>query len=141
MWEGRIVSDALVLFGFSWMVIGALIGFYVGHQHDPNLKRLEEIAERGSLLEYHRTLDAYKWKVTIHAHSLLFPLVAITIGLVMPRLGFPETGNTILGFALMAAGPLWTVGAARSFMPIMALGDILLLGSIAGTAYGLARVF
>lgn len=133
------MSNALVLFGFSWMVVGAFIGFYVGHQHEPNLKRLEEIAERGSLLEYHRTLDAYKWKVTVHAHSLLFPLVAIAIGMAMPRLAYSDTGTTILGFALMAAGPIWTLGGMRMFKPAMAVGDILLLGSIIATAYGLAR--
>lgn len=133
------MSDALVLFGFSWMVVGAFIGFYVGHQHEPNLRRLEQIARDGSLLEYHRTLDAYKWKVTLHAHSLLFPLVAISIGLVMPRLGFSDAGATALGLALMAAGPVWTLGGLRAFKPLMGIGDLLLVGSIVATAVGLAR--
>lgn len=133
------MSDALVLFGFSWMVVGAFIGFYVGHQHEPNLRRLEEIARDGTLLEYHRTLDAYKWKVTLHAHSLLFPLVAISIGLVMPRLGFSDGGTTALALALMAAGPVWLAGGVRGFKPLMGVGDLLLVGSIAATAVGLAR--
>lgn len=133
------MSDALILFGFSWMVVGIAIGFIVGHQHEPAAKRLAEIAERGALLEYHRTLDAYKWKVTIHAHSMLFPLVAIAIGLTMPRLGYSDIGNAVLSFALMAAAPVWTAGSTRAFKPMMALGDLLLLGSIVATAYGLAK--
>jgi hypothetical protein len=133
------MSNVLIFFGFSWMVVGAVIGLFVGRQHEPHLHLLEQIAERGSLLEYHRTLDAYKWKVTIHAHSLLFPLVAIAIGLTIPRLSYPDSGIAILGYCLMAAGPIWTLGGLRLLKPLMAVGDTLLLGSIIATAYGMAR--
>ncbi len=133
------MSSLLLAFGFSWMVVGAVIGLFVGHQHERHVQQLDEIAVRGSLAEYHRAQDGYRRRVVLHAHSFLFPLVAIVVGLVMPQLAYPATGIVALGIALMVAAPVWTLGGLRSFVPLMALGDILLLGSIVATAIGLAR--
>lgn len=132
------MSDVLILFGFSWMVIGTLIGLYLGARHEPHLGQLEEIAKTGSLLDYHRTLDAYKWKVTVHAHSVLFALVAVAIGLVMPKMSYSETVASALAGALMVAPVVWTIGGWRFSKPIMAIGDVLLIVAIAATALGVA---
>lgn len=133
------MADVLVIFGFTWMVVGALIGLYVGARHEPHLEQLEEIAKNGSLLEYHRTLDAYKWKVTVHAHSMLFALVTVAIGLVMPKLTYSETVATALSGILMLAPVVWSVGGWRFSKPIMAVGDLLLLLGLVTTVVGLAK--
>lgn len=133
------MADALVVFGFSWMVIGAFIGLYLAGKHEPHLGQLEEIAKSGSLIDYHRTLDAYKWKVTVHAHSFLFALVGIAVGLVMPRMSYSPTVTAVLAVTLMVSPVVWTVGGWRLSKPIMAIGDLLLLLALVTTVVGLAK--
>lgn len=132
------MGDVLILFGFSWMIIGTVIGLYLGARHEPHLVQLEEIARTGSLLDYHRTLDAYKWKVTVHAHSVLFALVTVAVGLVMPRMSYSDATASALAGALMVAPVVWTIGGWRFSKPIMAIGDLLLALAIGATALGLA---
>ncbi len=133
------MDGVLIVFGFSWMIVGALIGLYLVARHEPQLARLEEIARTGSLLEYHRVLDAYKWKVTVHAHSLLFPVLSIFLGLLWPRVNLPPAIASGVAWALMAATVIWTVGGLRLNKPLMGTGDFLLLASLIATAIGLAR--
>ncbi|MBI5920190.1 MAG: hypothetical protein HY847_00925, partial [Betaproteobacteria bacterium] len=44
-----------------------------------------------------------------------------------------------LAIALMCSAAVWTIGGIRQIVPIMAIGDVLLLGSVAISAFGLAR--
>jgi hypothetical protein len=134
------MDGVLIGFGFVWMVVGALVGLYVAGRHEPHLENLEAIARAGSLLDYHRALDAYKWKVTVHAHSLLFPLLSILVGLVFPRMSLPGVVASALPWALMASAVVWTAGGLKFIKQVMALGDLLLLASLITTAVGLSHL-
>ncbi|MFA7282817.1 MAG: hypothetical protein WC100_22255 [Sterolibacterium sp.] len=133
------MANVLMTFGFSWMVVAAIIGFLLAKRHEVSLAQLEKIAAAGNLAEYHRVNDGYKWNKTIHAHAFLFSVVAVLVGLVIPKMAYSPMVTDGLAIALMCAAVVWTLGSIRSLVPIMAIGDFLLLGSVATSALGLAR--
>jgi hypothetical protein len=131
------MDQLLIAFSFSWMVVAAVVGFYVGLLHERNLVSLESVANTGDWIEYHRRLDAYKWKVTIHAHSFLFGVVGILVGLSMARMGYSAPMQGALAYGLISAPILWFAGSWRRIMPLMGIGDLLLLAGVVASAYGL----
>jgi hypothetical protein len=133
------MANILVLFGFSWMVAAAIIGFLLAKRHDATLVELERIAATGNLAEYHRVSDGYKWNKTVHAHAFLFSVVTVAVGLAMAKMNYSQTVIIGLATALMVAAPMWTLAALRRFKPLMAIADVLLLVSVATAAVGLAR--
>lgn len=135
------MNEALVIFGFGWMVAAAFVGLYLGAIHDRHLESLEEIARSGTLLSYHQRLDAYKWKATVHAHAFLFAVVDVLVGLVIHKTNFTEATISVLGYGLMLAPVLWTIGGLRRSKPLMGAGDLLLLAGIVMTAVGLLKLF
>jgi len=134
------MGDVLVVFGFSWMIVAAMIGMYLGITHDSHLEKLEDIAKHGTLWQYHERLEKYKWKITVHAHSFLFSVINVLIGTLIQKMAFSEMISAILVFGLMASAFLWTVGGLRRSKALMGLGDILMLAGIVVAVIGLARV-
>lgn len=133
------MDNILIMFGYCWMVVAALIGLLLAKRHETTLADLERIAAAGDLAEYHRVNDGYKWNKTVHAHSFLFSTVAVTVGLAMSRMNYAVEVRDGMAIALMAAAVVWTIGGLRSSKPLMAVGDITLLVSIAMSAIGLAK--
>ena len=132
------MANILVMFGFSWMVVAAIVGLLLAKRHETTLVDLEKIAATGNLAEYHRVNDAYKWNKTVHAHAFLFSVVAVTVGLAMAKMGYSEQVINGLAIALMAAPPVWTVGGLLANRPLMAIGDLTLLVSVSMAAIGIA---
>lgn len=128
----------LVSFGFAWMVVGALIGLYLGAKHENHNDSLASAAACGNFVDYHRIFEAYKWRSSVHAHSMLFSLSAVGVGLVLSNpVGsmVPELVVAVLMFATVT----WTLAAARRFRPLMGLADLLFLGAMATVAFGVAE--
>ncbi len=129
----------LLGFGLFWMIVGCVLGMVQGIKHDGHHARLELLAEAGDFRGYHQELSVFKHRTTTHTHSMLFPLVAIIIGLVMPFTGYSATYTTVLTAGLIAATIIWTIGGFLNLRPIMGLGDVLLLASIVMTFAGVAK--
>jgi hypothetical protein len=132
--EGNMTNDLLIAFGFSWMLVAALIGLYLGVRHEAHGLGLARDAESGNLIEYHRRFDAYKWRSSIHAHAMLFSLSSIVVGIVMPRTGLGDAGQQWLTYALVASTVVWTAAALGRIRPAMGLADILFAASLASVA-------
>jgi len=133
------MATALILFGFVWMVVAALIGLLLARRHELAQVQLEEIAAKGKLIDYHRVDAVYKWNKTVHAHAFLFSIVAVLIGLALSRMNYPEAVTDVLAGALMVAVAVWTLGGLRSNRPLMVIGDLTLLVSVMVAAIGMAR--
>ncbi len=133
------MANMLVMFGFSWMVMGAIIGLLLAKRHETAVADLELIAVSGNLAEYHRVYDSYKWNKLVHVHSFLFSVVAVCIGLAMAKMGYSESLINGLAIALMLAPLVWTVGALRMSKPLMVLADLTLLVSLVMAAIGMAK--
>lgn len=133
------MSQLLLGFGFFWMFVGCVLGMWQGIKHAGHLDMLERLAEAGDLHGYHQEFNAFKHRTTTHTHSMLFPLVAIIIGLAMPLTGYSGIHATVLVVSLIAATIIWTIGGVLNLRPIMGLGDVLLIGSIAMMFFGLVK--
>ena len=134
------MANTLVTFGFCWMVVGAVIGLLLAPRHERTLVELERIAASGSLADYHRVNDGYKWNKMVHAHSFLFAVVATTIGLALAKMNYSAAVSDGLALALMLSPVVWTLGGLLKNRPLMAIGDIVLLVSVATAAVGMAKV-
>ena len=135
------MANILVMFGFSWMVVAAIIGLLLAKRHETAVVDLGEIAATGNLAEYHRIYESYKHHKIVHVHAFLFSVVAVAIGLAMARMGFSESAINGLAIALMVSPTIWTIGALLTSIPVMAIGDFALLGSIVMAAVGMVKGF
>lgn len=133
------MATILVLFGFCWMVVAAIIGVLLAKRHESSVGQLEQIAATGNLLEYHRVSESYKWNKTVHAHSFLFSVVAVCVGLAMAKMNYPENVGNVLASVLMLAPVVWTTGGLRSNRALMVIGDLALLIGIVMAAVGLVK--
>lgn len=133
------MANILIMFGFSWMVVAAIIGLLLAKRHETTVVDLGKIAATGNLAEYHRVYEIYKHHKIVHVHSFLFSVVAVCIGLAMTRMGFSESAINGLAIALMVSPTVWTIGALLTSIPVMAIGDFALLGSIVMAAVGMLK--
>lgn len=133
------MENVLITFGFSWMVVAAIIGFLLAKRHEETLVDLGKIAATGNLAEYHRVNDGYKWNKTVHAHAFLFSVVAVLVGLAMTKMNYSQTVSDGLAIALIVSAVVWTIGGLRSNRPLMVIGDLTLLVSVAMSGIGLAK--
>ena len=133
------MANMLLLFGFSWMVVSAIIGLLLAKRHEATVEDLGVIAARGDLAEYHRVEVEYKWKKLVHVHAFLFSVVAVCIGLALGRMNYPAAVQEGLAAALMLATVVWTLGTMRLNRPLMAIGDLAMLASIVVAAVGMFR--
>ncbi len=129
----------LLVFGFFWLIVGSVLGLVQGIKHEGHNARLDLLAENGDLQGYHQEFSTFRHRTTNHSHSMLFPLVAIVIGLTMPLTGYSDIHATVLAAGSIAAMIIWTIGGILNFRPIMGLGDILLLGAIVMTLVGVVK--
>lgn len=132
-------NSVLIAFGLGWMVISAFLGLYLGAKHDANNESLDAYAEKGDLVSFHRTLEAYKWRGSVHAHGMLFSLSSIVIGLILPLTGLGKGAAEALVGALIFATIVWTLSALKRIQLLMGLGDLLFIGAIAMAAWSVAK--
>ena len=131
------IAQILLIFGFSWSLVGCAIGFYQGVKHTSHRKKLEGLSRANDLEGYHTELARFKQKTNAHAHSMLFPVMLVLVALAIPQMNLPEQAILILGVILIAATVTWSIGGIMDLKPIKGLGDILLVISIIITAAGL----
>jgi hypothetical protein len=133
-------GNLLIAFGFGWMVVAALIGLYLGARHEGHIGRLRDAASGGTLAEYHRVFEAYKWHSSVHAHGMLFSLSSVVVGLVLSRIEVRVAivGDAVLIGLLISATVVWTLAAMRRIRPLMGLADLAFICVMAVTAFGVA---
>jgi len=126
----------LMAFGFGWMVVAALIGLYLGAKHESHLSHLAAAAASGDLLGYHQVFDQYRWRVSVHAHGMLFALSSVVVGLVLTRNDAHVVllGEEALVAVLMFATVVWTAAAMWRSRPLMGIADLAFICALAATA-------
>lgn len=133
------MNEMLAIFGFAWMTVSGIFGLYMGVKHERLAGTLEQLAESGRLLDYHREQSAFRWGITAHAHGFLFSLVCIAVALWMPSMSYSATAGGVLAAALMTATALWWLAAVFGRnRPLMGIADFMLLGSLIAAVIGLA---
>jgi hypothetical protein len=127
----------LLAFGFTWMIVAALIGIVIGAKHDNHLEKLRQYAKEGNLVAYNQDTEKYKAGATAHAHSFQFSVILVLVAMVVVRLPFPPVVNESIPYVLMCSTVLWTISALRVIRPLMALADAVFFLIVIGIAYGL----
>ena len=127
----------LLAFGFSWMIVAAVIGIVLGAKHDGHLERLEQLAKQGNLTAYNKETQNYKAGATTHGHSFLFAVVMVLVAIVVGQLPYPTVVKAILPYVLMGSTALWTIAALKVIRPLMILADAVFLFAIITIAAGL----
>jgi len=134
-----VAALVLIAFGFGWMVVGAFLGLYLGAKHPGHLDQLEAAAAEGNLAAYHRVFEAYKWRSSVHAHSMLFSLSSVAVGFLLSRNEFASVSAEALAGTLMFATIVWSLSALGRIRALMGLADLLFVGSMAWVAVIVAR--
>ena len=133
------MDELLAIFGFTWMTLSGILGAYMGVKHERLAGVLEQLAQSGRMLDYHREQSAFRWGITVHAHGFLFSLVCIAVALWMPRMFYSATAIAGLAATLMTATAVWwlaaLIGRVRA---LMGIADLMLLGSLIAAVVGLA---
>src|SRR3974377_304603 len=121
------------------MVVGAFLGFFLGAENPGLLDQLGAAAAEGNLAVYHRAFEAYKWRSSVHAHTMLFSLSSIAVGSLLSRNEFASVSAEALAGTLMFATVVWSVSALRRIRALMGLADLLFVASMAWVAVIVAR--
>lgn len=129
-------AKILIAFGFVWMVVAALFGLILGSKHDDHVQSLIRAAGQMDLSKFYDDLESYKWRATVHAHGMLFSLTSVVIGLCLPHIGFGHGISTGLAGATITATVLWSLSSLRRVRMLMAVSDLLFIGAISTTAWG-----
>ena len=127
----------LLAFGFTWMIVAALVGIVLGAKHDHHLEKLRQYAKEGNLAAYHQDTETYKAGATVHAHSFLFSVVLVLVAMVVGKLPFPPIVTENIPYVLMCSTTLWTVSALRVIRPLMIVADAVFFLVVIAVAYGL----
>ena len=128
----------LIAFGFGWLVVAALLGLYLGAQHENHTDELLAAAVSSDLVRYHQVFDAYKWRSSVHAHGMLFSLSSVAVGLVLLQSGNGIPMPGALAGALTIVMVVWTLAALRRIRLLMGLADMLFICAIATVAICMA---
>ncbi len=131
------MANILLVFGFCWMIVAALIGLVLGGRHLRYDEDLALAARTNDLAGYNARQRAFQARATAHAHSFLWSVIAILVALVLDRLPFADLAAKSIPPAMMAAMVVWTVGALANVRPLMALADIVLFLLLLAVASGL----
>ena len=131
-------SGMLVAFGFSWMVVAALLGLHLGARHANHIETLAGLAQRGDLAGFYKAFEAFQWRTSVHAHGMLFSLSAIAVGLALPLAGYGQTMSAVLVAAFIVATVVWTLSACMRIRLLMGVGDLAFVCTVAIVAWGAA---
>ncbi len=132
-------ASILIAFGFGWMVAGAFLGLYLGAKHPAHLDQLGAAAAEGNLAAYHRVFEAYKWRSSVHAHSMLFSLSSVAVGSLLSRNEFASVSAEALAATLIFATIVWSFSALARIRALMGLSDLLFVASMAWVAVIVAK--
>ena len=133
--------ETLTIFGLCWLIVGNVLGLVLTKEQEPLTENLDGLTSHDELLEYYQMDWAYRWSKTCHAHSALFSIFCILIGLVLRAYEVPPSiMTTTICYLFMISVPLWTIAGFRKIKPLMGISDFMFIGGVALTAYTLYGV-
>ena len=129
----------LIAFGLIWLFVWCVIGFYLGSQHLPHIQEMEKLAEDGNLVEFWSTMTVWKLSASSHSHALGFACILILVALVMPDMRFSDKTKKILGVLLMLGVLLSGIFGWFLFLPLVLVGELLVVAMILMSFIGIIR--
>lgn len=119
------MGEYLVIFGLVWIATNSLLALRIGMQHESHVDRLEVLIREANFEEFEKKRSDWQWKKAVHAHGMLLALVAVAVGLLVPRMtSSSSVFINIMGGLLIFAPILWTIFGRWFVKPLLALGDL-----------------
>jgi len=118
---------------------GHILGFYLGSQHMPHIQEMEKLAQEGNLVEFWNTMNVWKLRASSHSHALGFTSLLILVALVMPDMRFSDRAKKVLGILLIVGVVLSTIFGWFLFLPLVLLGEVLVVSMVLMSFIGIMR--
>jgi hypothetical protein len=129
----------LIAFGLIWVFVWCGAGFYLGSQHMPHIQEMERLAQEGNLEEFWSTMNNWNLHASSHSHALGFTTLLILVALVMPDMRFSDRAKEVLGTLLIVGVVLSTIFGWVLFLPLVLLGEILVVAMVLMSFIGIMR--
>ena len=129
----------LIAFGLIWVFVWCGVGFYLGSQHMPHIQEMEKLAQEGNLVEFWNTMNVWKLRASSHSHALGFTSLLILVALVMPDMRFSDRAKKVLGILLIVGVVLSTIFGWFLFLPLVLLGEVLVVSMVLMSFIGIMR--
>lgn len=132
------MAEILTLFGLCWLFVGTVIGLMLAKKRESHLQDIETLSTYEEFLEHYRSDWEYRWNKTCHAHSTLFSIICMVVGLSLNSFGILSPDITlIIVILLIGSVVLWTVSSFRSIKITMAIADLTFMAGVLVSAYAL----
>ena len=105
----------------------------------PHIQEMEKLAQEGNLEEFWSTMNAWKMHATSHSHALCFASLLILVALVMPDMRFSDRAKKVLGVLLIVGVVLSTIFGWFHFLPLIVLGETLVVAMVLMSFIGIMR--
>ena len=129
----------LIAFGLIWVFVWCGVGYYLGSQHMPHIQEMEKLAQEGNLVEFWNTMNVWKLRASSHSHALGFTSLLILVALVMPDMRFSDRAKKVLGILLIVGVVLSTIFGWFLFLPLVLLGEVLVVSMVLMSFIGIMR--
>lgn len=132
------MAEILTLFGLCWLFVGTIIGLLLAKRREGHLQDIETLSTYEEFLEHYRSDWGYRWNKACHAHSTLFSIVCMVVGLSLNSFDISSPGITkTIVILLIGSVVLWTVSSFRSIKITMAIADLAFMAGVLVSAYAL----
>lgn len=135
------MDQYLIVFGLFWMSVNCMTAMLrLGLRHEAHVDLLKRLMKEKKYEEFEEHRSSWQWQKAVHGHSMLFSIIAIVAGLLVPMMaGSSSIYINIMGGCFIAAPILWTFFGTWFFKPLLALGDILFSAGIVMAFLALAK--
>jgi len=105
----------------------------------PHIQEMEKLAQEGNLVEFWNTMNVWKLRASSHSHALGFTSLLILVALVMPDMRFSDRAKKVLGILLIVGVVLSTIFGWFLFLPLVLLGEVLVVSMVLMSFIGIMR--
>jgi len=124
------MGKVMIAVGLIWIFAWCIVGFYLGVGHQAYTSKMGELAEQGNLTEFWNTFSGWKSHAVAHSHALCTSFVLILVALAMPYIEFSDKTKWITGLLLIIGVVLAGIFDWFKIMPLMIVGDILIMAMV-----------
>lgn len=127
----------LIFFGLLWIALWSVAGMFIEFQQQANLDKMEIYAKSRNLEQYLSARSCWELDINARAHAAYLSIFVIVIGLILTDINASDRYKKIIVLFLVLGVVLASIFKWLVIMPLMALGDGLVIVAILMTLVGI----
>jgi len=131
------VKKFLIFFGLLWIALWSVPGIFIEFQQQANLDKMEIYAKSRNLEQYLSARSSWELNINACAHAAYLSIFVIIIGLILTDINASDRYKKIIVLFLVLGVVLASIFKWLVIMPVMALGDGLVIVAILMTLVGI----